>query len=650
MKRLVYLICIIILSLNLFSQENLNYRAIHIGGNWGKNFDNITQSNPPVFPPEYFDWLCETGANWVGISVALHVNNSLDSIVKRKYTANIPTFTDEKLELTIREFKSRGYRVYLTLAFEFDNEPTNNPPVKRWQLGDPKMFEEDPAILLENWPWAIAHPLHDQFVNSFFNSYANEAKHFAAIAENEQVDMFSLGTETERLFRTRSGGYWPNDYKTQLQNMVDSVRSVYSGLLTYDMSYQALTDNGFYGIGSDSLWVDLNLDVIGISSYFQLYETNPTKIASVDTLDYIWDNIVNDYFVPLKNGNPDLPVVLLEFGYVNDMNSPFQPSSGEFQYRTFHDDNGNGLDDEEEVQANIYESFFNAIKNHNYIIEGAFLWGNEIASDPQYVFWNQMKHFGIRDKVVESKVQKVYRVTLLDSTICEGESLQIGDSVFSQSGNYTVKMVNQFGCDSIIKLTLSIDENCGIALNLSVENETYSSGSECLNAYDTITVAGNGSTVNFESGSTVTLIAGKSIRFLPGSYAQLGSNIHAYITIDNSFCDALSLAMASEKSISEICYEEFSRAEEANQEVIKPWLKVFPNPHNGQFKIHIKNIEFPVQVMIFNFLGAVVYQTETINDFTTIDLSSSRSGIYCIKVISQKELFAQSSIKMMITK
>ena len=32
--------------------------------------------------------------------------------------------------------------------------------------------------------------------------------------------MFSLGTETDRLFRTRSGGYWPNDFLQELRAMV----------------------------------------------------------------------------------------------------------------------------------------------------------------------------------------------------------------------------------------------------------------------------------------------------------------------------------------------------------------------------------------------------------------------------------------------
>lgn len=43
-----------------------------------------------------------------------------------------------------------------------------------------------------------------------------------------------------------------------------------------------------------------------------------------------------------------------------------------------------------------------------------------------------------------------------DTAICEGESLNIGSTTFNQTGNYTVISKNQFGCDSIFKLGLTV--------------------------------------------------------------------------------------------------------------------------------------------------------------------------------------------------
>jgi hypothetical protein len=66
------------------------YRAAHMGGNWGTNTDAV---NDP--PEEYFEYLRDLNVNWVGISVAMHLEDSMDSTVELEYE-NIPiaTFND----------------------------------------------------------------------------------------------------------------------------------------------------------------------------------------------------------------------------------------------------------------------------------------------------------------------------------------------------------------------------------------------------------------------------------------------------------------------------------------------------------------------------------------------------------------------------
>jgi len=404
MKRILFLMCFCILPKLLSGQIIQNLRAIHMGGNWGSNVDGtVTQ------PVEYFDWLKSINANWVGISIALHIDDSMDSTVSREYSdVGIPTFTDEVLTNTIQALQQNGFNVYLTLAFEAQEAENAAHPVSRWQLGDPKMPNEDSRILSEFWPWAIDHPNHSSFVKKFWETYTEQAVHFSKLAQNNGVALFSLGTETERLFRSRPSGYWPNDFRENLQAMVDSVRVVYHGNLTYDMSYDALIAS-VYGPGSNFLWKDIGLDVVGVSAYFKLTETQPVQVMSVDSLEKLWNNIFTDYLIPLKNRNPDLSVLFLEFGYVNAIESPFQHNYNEFQQWSFTDKNENSLDDSEETQANIYEAFFNIQNSHPGIVEGAFLWGHDIADDATWAsIWGTMHHFGIRQKLAEEIVRTHY--------------------------------------------------------------------------------------------------------------------------------------------------------------------------------------------------------------------------------------------------
>lgn len=227
--RIMKLLCqfiLVCLLLSLFASSAVGdiYRSVHMGGNWGTNEESMN----PSFPPDYFEFFHSLNVDWVGISVALHVNDSLDSTVERKYSdVDIPTFTDEFLRQLIQAFRHQGFQVYLTLAFEEQEAAQAEHPVERHQLGDPNMPDIDPAILPEFWPWSLDHPDHQEFVAEFWDTYTQQAVHFAQIAEDEGVELYSLGTETEGLFRSRSGGDWPNDFGAQLQTMVSAVRAVY---------------------------------------------------------------------------------------------------------------------------------------------------------------------------------------------------------------------------------------------------------------------------------------------------------------------------------------------------------------------------------------------------------------------------------------
>ena len=106
--------------------------------------------------------------------------------------------------------------------------------------------------------------------------------------------------------------------------MVNRVRAVYSGLL--DMHYSTADD--FFGSGSDHLWDDLDLDVVGISAYFPLTDTRPSTVLSVESLQASYEQIFQQHLIPLAERHPKRPVVFLEYGAVDEAPSnpaDFQP-------------------------------------------------------------------------------------------------------------------------------------------------------------------------------------------------------------------------------------------------------------------------------------------------------------------------------------
>lgn len=381
------------------------YRAAHMGGNWG-----TTVEASRTLPAGYFEYLRDLNVNWVGISVALHLDDSMDSTVERKTSGvKFPTFEDDVLVRMIRAFRKHGFNVYVTLAFELEEARSAARPVKRWQLGDPFAPDEDASIDPANWPWAPAHPDHGRFVGEFWRTYTEQAVHFARLFQAEGVALYSLGTETDRLFRSRSGGRWPNHFGDELKAMVQAVRAVYAGRLTYDMHYDAVKTRSFFGPGSDFLWQDLGLDVVGVSAYFELTDSPPTAVMSVASLQQAWERIFDDHLAPLKARNPGRPIVFTEFGYVDSIRSPFAAASDEFSTRVFADANGNGLDDGQETQANVSRAFFDVVAARPGIVEGAFLWDTMMAdADTWARSFGTMRQFSIRDKLVEPIVRATY--------------------------------------------------------------------------------------------------------------------------------------------------------------------------------------------------------------------------------------------------
>ena len=396
--------------------EKMNFplRALHVAGNWGTNATMVREweaagSVGRLIPMEYIQWLKGLHVNWVGLSIGLFYDDSLDSTVERNYTRDDATFSDKALRQMIREFKAHGFNVYLTLAFEDYYLPDPSRRAERWLIGNPYGPQWSPDVLPENWPWSLDHPDHERFVAEFWETYTQQAVHFAQIAEDEGAQMYSLGTETDYLFRTRSGDVWPNHFGGEIKSMVDRVRSVYNGLLTYDMHTSVFLWPHDYGPGSDHLWEDLDLDIIGISAYFPITDTAPTSVISVADVQARYNEIFDQYLKPLAERNPTKPILFLEFAAQDDVAAPSLLGYSHFSQYIFTDADRNGLDDGEETQANIYQGLINAINDNPGLVNGAFFFDNWITTEELWAEgWAHHRSLSIKGKLAEEVIRSAY--------------------------------------------------------------------------------------------------------------------------------------------------------------------------------------------------------------------------------------------------
>lgn len=366
--------------------------GVHIGANWGLNTGSIDDP-----PEDFFEWLRDMNVDSVGISVSLYVRDLADSTVEREYTGvPFPTFTDDQLRNLIRALKRHGFGVYLTLAFESD--PTWQV-LPRWSFGDselPSWYQGADWVSEETWRWSPRHADHDRFVSEFFRTYTEQAVHVGRLAEEEGVDLYSLGTETESLFRIAPAFPGDRDYRDELAAMVEAVRRVYSGRLTYDQVSSVLRQgeengqNEYWDSGYEQLWDTLGFDFIGLSWWMGLVcneweplnATEWTQPLGIERLANEWRRVFDSYLVPLHERHPDTPIMFLEFGYANTPAAACQPNHGEGDAATFMDVDGDGVDDGDQTQADLLEAFFTVAAEHPGVVDGVFLWDNGLGDVP----------------------------------------------------------------------------------------------------------------------------------------------------------------------------------------------------------------------------------------------------------------------------
>lgn len=178
---------------------------------------------------------------------------------------------------------------------------------------------------------------------------------------------------------------------------------------------------------------------------------------------------------------------------------------------------------------------------------------------------------------------------------------------------------------------VTIDCTAAVPTTYTLSNESINNEeSNCFNATDTIYVAGDGTSVDFNDGSTVNLIAGKSIRFLPGFYAHNGSYMYAWITTDSSFCSSLpSIVEAPIESTKEMVSVE---DELKLQGAVDKMIKIYPNPSNGRFIVELSNFEERSVITVSNILGAVVHRSYLESNVKPIELTNISSGLYFVSV------------------
>lgn len=208
----------------------------------------------------------------------------------------------------------------------------------------------------------------------WFSNYEEFAVRWAKIAAETKAEMFSIGVE----FKSTT-----NSRRHRWRQLIDRVRSVYSGSITYSANWDEFEDVEFWDA----------LDLIGINAFWPLarkpgdgypeMEKQARDIASfLEGFALLWNR----------------PVVFTEFGIKTATDSALAPWEWP--------ENCHELRYDEGYQAAAYQAVFDALATRPWF-EGLFIW--KYFSDPYDETQEERTGFSPRAKLAETTIYEWFR-------------------------------------------------------------------------------------------------------------------------------------------------------------------------------------------------------------------------------------------------
>ncbi|MGA2329314.1 MAG: hypothetical protein ABSH05_23885 [Bryobacteraceae bacterium] len=280
--------------------------------------------------------LATTHANWASVLVTWYQSTITSTSIAAD---SIKTPTDDALRQAIQELHNQGLKVMLKPHVDLSQDPNH------WR-GEINPADRD----------------------AWFASYKPFILKYAQMAQDQGVEGLCIGTELIQMSGTVNRDRW--------NNVIDAIRAVYSGVLTYAANATSAADE----FTSVSFWEEL--DLIGLDGYFPL--TNH-KDPSLEELVAAWQynsahlNIVAAV-ENLHNTYPEKPVIFTEIGYRSASGANTAPYSSTLPA-------GYGGYDLTE-QRNCYEAFYEVWSQQASWVKGVFWWAWPVnppgANDTDY--------------------------------------------------------------------------------------------------------------------------------------------------------------------------------------------------------------------------------------------------------------------------
>ncbi len=191
----------------------------------------------------------------------------------------------------------------------------------------------------------------------------------------------------------------------------------------------------------------------------------------------------------------------------------------------------------------------------------------------------------------------------IDATICVGDYFRVGDSVFSESGNYIIGLMSSEGCDSIVDLNLSVKP-----VNIQVTLSDTSLSADAIGAaYQWL-----------DCNADYNIINGATEK----SYSPTSNSNYAVQISQNGCIDTSSCYTLSENTLVESNF--------------KNLINIYPNPTNGNLNIDLNKNYNKITIRLKSVTGQILSVKNYYNIKELSLFIDENPGIYVLEIYSDE--------------
>jgi hypothetical protein len=262
-------------------------------------------------------------------------------------------------------------------------------------------------------------------------------------------------------------------------------------------------------------------------------------------------------------------------------------------------------------------------------------------------------------------------IVALNETICQGNSITVGNETFTTSGSHTVVLQSSLGCDSTVNLSLTVNPTPIVALN-----ETICQGNSITVGNETFTTSGLHTVILQTSlGCDSTVNLNLSVEALPTtpSITQINDTLFCNVIISGATYNWYKAGVLVNSSLSP--FYKLSSGEinftlkvisqyNCESEISVPFnpmptsiksnkldvsFSILPNPNNGSFEINITSDKNTIyHLSIYNVAGQEI-SSEDVNiqkgkNNKLMHLTAIEKGMYFIMLTGKDGVLTQSII------